>query len=186
MRTNRIALALVLAAAVGRSAGAQRGGMGGRGMMGMPRDSVTGAQLGVVHELMMSHDKIRRTVTNLGNGIRTVTESDDPRLAGLIRKHTIEMTARVAAGDDPALPMESAALRMIFRNKDLIRTRVDTSASGIVVEQTSSDSQTVAALQQHAAEVSALAKDGMAAMRRAMMQVPAKSHRPPPATSDAP
>jgi len=39
---------------------------------------------------------------------------------------------------------------------------------GVVVVQTSSDPETVAALQQHAAEVSELVRDGMAAMHTAM------------------
>jgi hypothetical protein len=171
MQINRtMVIAAMLSAAVSSPASAQRGGMGANGMMGMPHDSATGAQMSVIRELMLRHELIRRSVTNLANGVRTVTESDDARLSGLIRKHTIEMTARVAAGNDPALPMESTALRAIFRNRDRIRTRVDTSATGIVVEQTSDDSLTVVALQQHAAEVSALAREGMAGMHGAMMR----------------
>jgi hypothetical protein len=159
-------------------AGAQ-GGMGGRGMgmrgMGMQHDSATAAQMDVIHELMMSHDRITRSVTNLPNGIRTVTESDDPRLATLIRKHTLDMLARVEAGSDPGLPMESPALRTLFRNRALIRTRADNTTAGIVVEQSSTDSLTVVALQQHAAEVNDLVQEGMAAMHRSMMS---RMHRP--------
>jgi hypothetical protein len=180
MQINRpMAIAMMLSAAVSSPAAAQRGvmGMGASGTMGMPHDSAAAAQMSVIRELMLRHELIKRSVTNLDNGVRTVTESDDARLSGLIRKHTIEMTARVAAGDDPTLPMESTALRTIFRNRDRIRTRVDTSAAGIVVEQTSDDSLTVAALQQHAAEVSALAREGMAAMRDAMMR---RRTGPPP------
>ena len=165
-----VAFALTTAAMADATAQA---GMGGRGMgmgMGMGMDSATAAQMGVVHELMMNHDRIKRTVTNLPNGIRTVTESGDARLAALVRKHTLEMTARVASGSDPGLPMESPALRTIFRNKELIRTRTDITPTGIAVEQTSADSLTVVALQKHAAEVTELVREGMAAMHRAMTQ----------------
>ncbi len=67
------------------SGGAGPGGMGpgmmqrmahgmGPGMMGMGHDSATMEQLGDIHALLANHDRIKRTVTNLPNGIRTVTE----------------------------------------------------------------------------------------------------------------
>ncbi len=40
----------------------------------MAHDSATMAQLGVIHDLFINHDSITRTVTNLPDGIRTVTE----------------------------------------------------------------------------------------------------------------
>ena len=57
-----------------------------------------------------------------------------------------------------------------FRDKDKIHTRYETTATGVVVEQTSDDAQTVAALQTHAAEVTDLVKGGMAALQTAMMK----------------
>jgi hypothetical protein len=140
------------------------------GMMGMARDSATRAQMGVIHELVLNHARITRTVTNLPDGIRTVTESDDPRIAKRIKEHVSTMNERVVAGDDPGLPVESDALHTLFRNKDKIRTHTDTTAKGILVVQTSTDSVTVAALQQHASEVSDLVRGGMAAMHEAMMK----------------
>jgi hypothetical protein len=141
-------------------------------MMGMAHDSATMSQMRGIHELLANHDRITRTVTNLENGIRTVTESDDPSVARQIREHVGENHARVVAGDDPGLPMESAALRTIYRNHDRISTVIDTTAKGIIVVQTSTDAETVAALQKHAAEVSELVRGGMAAMREAMMRRP--------------
>ena len=80
------------------------------------------------------------------------------------------MGARVGAGDDPQFPIESEALHTIFRNKDRIRTSVETTDNGIVVVQTSADAATVAALQEHAAQVSEFVKGRMAAVHTAMMQ----------------
>ena len=60
-----------------------------------------------LHELFTNHDKIKRTVTNLTDGIRTVTESDDPQIAATIKKHVAEMGKRVEEGRDPGLPIES-------------------------------------------------------------------------------
>ncbi len=82
-------------------------GMMGPGMMGMAHDERTQAELQVIHTMFINHYRIKRTVENLPNGIRTVTESDDPALADLIKKHVAEMGSRVVAGDDPGLPIES-------------------------------------------------------------------------------
>jgi hypothetical protein len=172
--TLHAARTLIAAAALlvcGMPAAAQGRGMGaGMGMMGGTHDSATAAQMRVIHELVMNNDRITRTVTNLPNGIRTVTESDDPRLAALIKDHVATMDQRVRAGDDPLLPMESPALHSIFAMRDRIVTTIDTTTRGIVIVQTSSDSAAVAALQQHAADVTDLVNRGMAAMRDAMMK----------------
>jgi hypothetical protein len=151
-------------------AGAQRPGAmaGGPPGMAMRHDSATMADMSVIHELVMNHDKVTRTVTNLPNGIRTVTESSDPQLARLLKEHVATMNARVEQGRDPGLPIESPALRTLFRNREKITTHADTTTSGVVVVQTSSDAETVAALQTHAAEVSDLVNEGPSALHRAM------------------
>jgi hypothetical protein len=174
-RRSAVAIAVVGVILGGTPALAQgRGGMRmGAGMMGMAHDSATMAQMRVIHELVVNNERISRTVTNLPDGIRTVTESTDPRLARLIKEHVASMDLRVRAGDDPGLPMESPALHGIFRGKDKIRTTIDTTATGIVVVQTAADSAIVVALQQHAAEVTDLVKRGMTAMHETMMK-----HRP--------
>jgi hypothetical protein len=140
------------------------------GMMGMASDSATMDQLRVIHTLFVNHDRIKRTVTNLPNGIRTTTVSDDPQIAALLKTHVGDMLKRVGAGDDPGLPIESDALHGIFRDKDKIKTSVETTAQGVVVTQTSDDAKVVAELQQHAAQVTDFAREGMAALHTAMMQ----------------
>jgi len=128
------------------------------------------AEMGAIHELMVNHERINRTVTNLTDGIRAVTESDDPQIAKIIKDHVLSMDQHVSAGNDPGLPMESTALHSIFQNADKVHTSIQTTAKGVIVVQTSNDPQTVAALQKHASEVSDLVKGGMAAMHKAMMQ----------------
>ena len=147
------------------------GSMGmGHGMRGAGSNSATVAEMDIIHELIANHDRINRTVTNLPDGIRTVTESDDPRIAGVIKEHVASMGERVSAGKDPGLPIESPALHAIFRNKDKIRTTVETTDKGIIVVQTSTDQETIASLQQHASEVSELVRGGMTAVHTAMMK----------------
>jgi hypothetical protein len=154
-------------------------------MMGMAHDSATMAQMRAIHDLVVNHERIERTVTNLPNGIRSVTTSTDPALARLIKDHVATMGQRVGRGDDPGLPMESPALRAIFQGKDEVHTIVDTTAIGIIVVQTSSDSAIVAALQQHAAEVTDLVRRGMPAMHEAMMKNMRGAMMMPPAHRDS-
>lgn len=159
-RHERAVLAAILAHALSAAPVGAQGG----GRMGMRHDSTTSVQMAVIHDLMMNHARISRNVTNLPDGVRTVTESDDSVLARRIKEHVAGMYLRVASGDDPGWPMESEALRTIFRDQARIRTVVDTTPKGIVMVQTSADSGTVAALQRHAAEVSELVRGGMAVM----------------------
>jgi hypothetical protein len=144
-------------------------GMGG-GMMGMHGGSATMGERRDIHGLLFNHDRIKRTVTNLPDGIRTVTESDDAEVAATIKRHVAEMGKRVEEGRDPGLPIESPALRSIFRDKDKIKTAYETTEKGIIVTQTSADASTVKALQDHAAEVTDLAQRGMVAAHEAMMK----------------
>jgi hypothetical protein len=142
----------------------------GHGMMGGRADSATAGDVELIHELLDNHDLIRRTVEKLPDGIRTVTESDDPRIAKYIKDHVERMGQRVRAGQEMGLPMESPALLAIYRNRDKITTKVETTDKGAIVVQTSSDPAAVAVLQEHAGEVSDLVRGGMGALHAAMMK----------------
>jgi hypothetical protein len=169
MRQRVVLFTACMSFAFAVPAAGQGGGMMGMGRMG-GGDSATAAQMAVVHELVVNHAKITRTVTKLPNGIRTSTESDDPRIAQLIRDHVVTMGQRVARGDDPGLPMETPALHAIFQNRERIRTTTEATPRGIVVVETSTDPAVVAALQKHAEEITDLVARGMAAMHEAMMR----------------
>jgi hypothetical protein len=143
-------------------------GPGMMGMMGMRHGSATMSERQEIHDMFMLHDRIKRTVANLPNGIRTVTESDDPELAATIASHVAGMLQRVNDGRDPKLPIQSPTLEIIFRNKDKITTTVEATEKGVAVVQTSADAETVRALQKHASEVSDLAKRGMVAAHEGM------------------
>ncbi|HVR55982.1 MAG TPA: hypothetical protein VMT72_04070 [Pseudolabrys sp.] len=149
-------------------------GQMGPGMMGMGLGMMGGSatmdERRDLHDLFFNHDRIKRAVTNLPDGIRTVTESDDPRLAETIKKHVAEMGQRVEEGRDPGLPIETPALHAIFRHKDKIKTTYEATKKGIIVVQTSTDATAVKALQDHAAEVTDLAQRGMVAAHEAMMK----------------
>jgi len=187
-RSTKIAVAIVASLGLGAAVAAalaHPGGMGqgmgpemGPGMMrgmgpGMMRGPMAGgmhdeafrADMGLVHEMLGSHERIERKVTKLPNGIRTVTESDDPQVAQAIKAHVASMANRLEEGRE--FNLFSPTIPVLFENKDKIRTAVEPTAKGVTVTQTSDDAKVVAALQEHAVEVSELARDGMAAMMRA-------------------
>jgi hypothetical protein len=140
------------------------------GMMGMRGGSASATEMRELHEMFVDHDKIKRSVTNLPNGIRTLTESDDPEMTRILVSHVAGMIKRVEEGRNPRLPMQSPQLEIIFRNKDKIKTSFEPTAKGIAVTQTSDDAETVTALQKHAADVNDLVRRGMEAAHETMMR----------------
>jgi hypothetical protein len=145
--------------------GMGRGGMAGGPMAaGVQHDEAFQADMGLVHDMLDNHEAIKRTVTNLPNGIRTVTESDDPKLAQTIKAHVASMEQRLK--DGRVFNLFSPTIPVLFENKDKIRTTIEATQKGSALVQTSDDPKVVAALQAHAEEVSELARDGMAAMMR--------------------
>lgn len=136
-------------------------------LSGPAQDNAFGADMSVVHEMLAAHDKITRTVTNLPNGIRTVTESDDPQVAKEIKDHVASMAGRLK--DGRVFNVASHTLPTIFANNAKIHTQIVQTPKGVIVTQTSTDPTTVAALQAHAGEVSDLARGGMVALMRQVM-----------------
>jgi hypothetical protein len=181
-RSSKIAIALVTIAGLGlaiAAAFAHPGGMGmGPGMMqgkagpmggpmaGMHADASFHDDMQLVHAMLFDHQKIKRSVTNLPDGIRTVTESNDPAVARAIKAHVASMEKRL--GEGRIFNIFSPTLPVIFENKDKIKTVVAHTEKGSVVTQTTADAKVVAALQTHALEVDELVRDGMAAMMRGM------------------
>jgi len=182
-RSSKIAVGVAAALGLGAAVAvfAHPGGMGpgmmGQGMtgpgMGGPMaghmqlgDASFADDMRLVHAMLFDHDKIRRTVANLPDGIRTVTESDDPGVARSIKAHVARMEKRL--NEQRIFNLFSPTLPVLFENKDKIKTLVETTEAGSIVTQTSGDAKVVAALQAHAIEVSELARDGMAAMMRNM------------------
>jgi len=168
-----LGLSAAVAAALAHPGGMGPGmmhGMGPGGMAGGPmaagvqHDEAFQADMGLVHDMLTNHEGIKRSVTNLPNGIRTVTESDDPKVAQTIKAHVASMEQRLK--DGRVFNLFSPTIPVLFENKDKIKTTVEATETGSVLVQTSDDPKVVTALQAHAVEVSELARDGMAAMMR--------------------
>ncbi|WP_240705255.1 hypothetical protein [Pacificoceanicola onchidii] len=120
--------------------------------------------------MFRNFDKIEREVENLPNGIRTVTVSDDPVVMDALVNHTVGMIDRVGQKRDPQVIIQSPTLDIFFERSEAIQSFVEITDEGLVVIQTSEDPEVVAALHVHAAEVTAMAEQGMHAVHQMMMQ----------------
>ena len=120
--------------------------------------------------VMFHHfDEIYREVENLPDGIRTVTGSRNPMVMQALVSHVSGMIARVEDGRDPQVFIQSPTLDIFFERTGAIRTEIELTDEAIIVTQKSDDPELVAALQVHAAEVTAMADRGMAAVHEMMM-----------------
>ena len=135
-----------------------------RGVDATPEES---AELAI---MFRNFPLIGRDVTNLANGIRTVTFSDNDDVMAVLVSHVTGMIGRVEDGRDPQVFIQSPTLDILFERRDRIETEIEVTNEGIVVIQTSDDPEVVAALQTHAGEVSDMADRGMMAVHEMMMQ----------------
>lgn len=119
--------------------------------------------------MFRNHRDIDRKVELLPNGIKTLTETDNEELAAFVIGHAAGMITRVEENRDPGVPIQSPTLTTLFEKGHLIKTDIETTETGILVIQTSTDQEVVAALQKHAMEVSDLAERGMDAVHEQMM-----------------
>lgn len=134
-----------------------------RGLNATPEES---AELAI---MFRQFETLTREVTNLPNGISTVTTSSDEAVMTALISHVAGMIGRVEVGDDPQIMIQSPTLDIFFARGEAITTDIDVTDAGIVVVQTSEDPEVVEALQVHAAEVSAMAERGMEAVHEMMM-----------------
>ena len=164
-----------LAQFAGHMGHGQHHGMGGMGhdettMPGLRGLNATPEESEEMAVMFRAFETITREVTNLPNGIRTVTRSSDPAVMDALVSHAVGMIDRVGQKDDPQVFIQSPTLDIFFARGDRIESLVEMTDDGLVVTQTSDDPELVAALHTHAAEVSDMADRGMQAVHEAMMR----------------
>jgi hypothetical protein len=152
------AVVLTAGALVAQQTGMRRMGPGGM------QDPDHMKDMQVFHQLIEQRDRITRTVTVIDKGVDTLTESDDPTVAGLIRAHVAAMTARV----EQARPihMRDPLFRAVFANADRIEMKSTATANGVRVVETSTDPYVAKLIQAHAEVVSAFLKNGFEEMHK--------------------
>lgn len=120
-------------------------------------------------KMFQNFQTISRAVTNLPNGIHTITNSTDEEVMAALVSHVTGMIQRVEDGRDPKVFIQSPTLDIFFQRGEGIETEIEITDEGIVVIQTSDDPDLVTALQTHAAEVTDMADRGMASVHERMM-----------------
>lgn len=144
-------------------------------MPGLRGENATAKESAELSVLFRNFETITREVENLQNGIRTVTRSSDPAVMDALVNHSVGMIDRVGQLDDPQIRIQSPTLDIFFVQGQDIVSEVSVEDEGMVVIQTSDNPDVVAALQTHAAEVTAMADRGMQAVHE-MMTTEGRSH----------
>lgn len=104
--------------------------------------------MGLIHDLLDDHLKIRRDVQEIPGGVLTTTTSDDANVTAMIRAHVRQMKDRVEQGQP--VRMWDPLFVELFRNYDKVRTQVEDIDGGVKVTQTSDDPDVTRLIRQHA------------------------------------
>jgi hypothetical protein len=134
-------------------------GQMGHSSMGHGRDAQD------IHQLFVYHEQIHRTVEEIPDGIRAVTESDNPEVATLIQTHVSRMYDRIATGQSIPMIGMSSTLSTMAQSENQYERQLQITSKGIEVIETSDDPELVAVIREHAQEVTQFAAQGMPAMR---------------------
>ena len=130
----------------------------------------TESEVSELKALFQNHKDITRSVELLPNGIKTLTETKDEELRAALVGHSAGMITRVEQGKNPQIPIQSLTLKTLFEGRDTIVTEIEITDYGIAIIQTATDPKVVAALQEHALEVSDLTERGMESVYQQMMK----------------
>src|SRR5688572_3775446 len=98
----------------------------GRMMMDDHRDDMV-----TIHSLFADREKIERTVVKITNGVETITESGDPKVAARIVKHVYEMKERLEKNEP--IHMWDPLFAELFENATKIRMEITKTARGVKV-----------------------------------------------------
>lgn len=118
----------------------------------------------VFHTFLQHRNEIRRVVEDLDNGVETVTESKNAELRAMIAEHVASMHTRVVRGE--GIHLRNPLFAEIFRNHEKIKMKVEPTAKGVKVTETSDDSNVAKLIQAHARVVTKLIENGPLEVRQ--------------------
>ena len=139
-------------------------------MPGLQGKDTTDQEVNDLKNIFTNHKKITRNVTNVPNGIKTITFSKDEKVRESIINHVSMMTTRMAENKNPEVMIQSPTLTELFKYYDQIETELEVTDTGIAVIQTSKNPEVVKLLQKHAGEISDMVDRGMQAIHERMMR----------------
>ena len=138
-------------------------------MPGLQGIDTTEAEVNDLKTIFKNHKEIKRTVTNLDNGIKTETYSNNEEIRAAIINHVTLMVTRIQENRNPKVLIQSPTLDKLFNNYDKIETSIELTDTGIAVIQISEDPKVVNLLQTHASEINDMVEKGMRAIHERMM-----------------
>jgi hypothetical protein len=141
---------------------AQHGPQGKRGRFGM--DAAHREDMELFHFLLDHRKEITREVTNLPNGVETLTESDNPDVVEKLQVHVASMSKRLEARRP--IHARDPLFAEIFRNADKIELKLEKTDKGMKAVETSDDAYVAKLIQSHAEVVNLFLKNGRTEMRK--------------------
>lgn len=140
--------------------GGQGKGVPERGPGAQERDDRFAADREVFQFLLTNHDKIKRTVKELPNGVETLTESDSPEVAAKIKDHVEWMAHRIK--ETNPIHMRDPLFAELFKHTDQIKMQHEATDKGVRVTETSEDPYVAKLIHAHSKVVSGFAERGFA------------------------
>lgn len=144
----------------GRGMGRGLGAGNGAGNGGPNQDERHAADHEVFQFLLTHHDKITRKVTELPNGVETLTESQDAEVAAKIKEHVKWMEYRVE--NTNPIRMRDPLFAEIFKHTEKIKMVHENTQQGVRVTETSDDPYVAKLIKAHAKVVSGFVDRGFA------------------------
>lgn len=136
----------------------------GPGKKGFGKDAAHRADMEIFHFLLDQRAAISRKITRLPNGVETLTESNDATVAGKLQAHVASMYRRVE--ERRPIHARDPLFAEIFRNTHKITMKLEKTARGVKVVETSDDPYVARLIQAHAEVVSLFLKNGRAEMMK--------------------
>lgn len=133
---------------------------GAQGEHGHGADDRFDADHDVFEFLLGNHEKIKRTVKELEDGVETVTESDDEEIASKIKEHVEWMKVRIEKVNP--VRMRDPLFAELFQHTDKIVMKYEDTEKGVKVIETSSDPYVAQLIKAHAKVVSKFVENGHA------------------------
>jgi uncharacterized protein (TIGR01244 family) len=115
--------------------------------------------------LLRDHEKIRRRITHLPDGVEAVTESDDPAVAPKIIEHAKAMQERMKVGAQ--VRVWDAVFAELFEKHGAVTIEVTPTDKGVRIVEHASDPAALTLMRAHALGVSEFVREGHGAGGRA-------------------
>ena len=131
---------------------------------GPGKDATHRADMELFHLLLDHRADITRKVTDLPNGVETLTESANPTVTKTLQAHVASMYKRVK--EKRPIHARDPLFAEIFRHSDRISMKFDRTGKGVKVTETSNDPYVAKLIQAHAQVVNLFIKNGRSEMMK--------------------